>query len=77
VSDERGYGHVHHGEDRGFGAVAEVGVVDLGKAFFVFGHERPSSSVASTVFQADRTYKPKSVDAMTVLADKLFRAARP
>ena len=80
---EREYGHVHGCEDGGLGVaavVAEVGVADPGEAFFVFGRERPSSVASAVMFQADRTctsFKPKLVDVVIVLADKLFKVARP
>ena len=77
---ERDYGHVHGCEGGGLGAVAEVGVADLGEAFFVFDRERPPSVASAVMSQADRTctsYKPKLVNVMIVLVDKLFKVARP
>jgi len=80
VCGECEYGHVHGGEDGGLGAVAEVGVVDLGDASFVFGRGRPPSVASAVMSQADRTcisYKQKLVNVITVLEDKLFKVARP
>lgn len=52
MCDERVYGHVHGDEDGGLGAVAGVGVVDLGEASSVFGRKRPLSAVLAVMFQA-------------------------
>jgi hypothetical protein len=41
VCGEGVYSHDHGGGNGGLGAVAEVGVVDLGEASVVFGGERP------------------------------------
>jgi len=80
VCGECEYGHVHGCEDGGLGVVAEVGAADLDEAFFVFGRERPPSVASAVMSQADRTctsYKPKSVNVVIVLADELFKVARP